>query len=134
MCAILLKVGPEDEILMPSYTFVSTANAFILRGAQIRFIDSGKDSPNIDPEALEAAIGPRTKVIVVVHYAGIACDMTQIMKIAKKHNLFVVEDAAHAVESYHQDQRLGTFGDLSTFSFHETKNIYLWRRGVACYQ
>lgn len=123
MAALLLNIKEGDEIIIPSYTFVSTANAFILRGAKIIFADSEKDTPNIDAELIESLITPRTKAIVPVHYAGMSCDMDKIVQLAKKYNLFIVEDAAQAINSYYREKPLGSFGHLSTFSFHETKNI-----------
>jgi len=123
IAAILLNVSDGDEIIMPSYTFVSTANAFVLRGGLPVFVDVSKNSCNIDPKSIESAITPKTKAIVVVHYAGISCDMTEIMKIAKKNNLFVVEDAAQALMSSYKKRPLGSIGHLSAFSFHDTKNI-----------
>lgn len=123
MCALLLNIETGDEVIMPSYTFVSTANAFVLRNAKIVFCDSSSINPNIDVAAVEARITPRTKAIVVVHYAGISCDMDAIMTLASKHNLFVVEDAAQAIESTYKGKPLGSIGHLATFSFHETKNI-----------
>ena len=123
MAALLTESGPEDEIIMPSYTFVSTANAFVLRGAAIRFVDVEPETMNIAPEAIEAAITEHTKAIVVVHYAGVGCDMDQVMAIAERHGLWVVEDAAQALTSTYNGKPLGTFGHFSTFSFHETKNI-----------
>lgn len=130
MAAILCEVGPGDEVIMPAYTFVSTANAFVLRGATIRFADSLPDHPNVDPKALEALITPQTKVLVVVHYAGVACDMEAIMALANKHNLLVVEDAAQAIDSYFGDKPLGGIGHLAAFSFHETKNIIAGEGGM----
>lgn len=123
MCAILCDVKPGDEVIVPSFTFVSTALAFTRQGAKIVFADSNADNPNIDADKIESLITPKTKVIVPVHYAGIACDMDKIMAIAKKHNLLVVEDAAQAIDSYYKGKPLGTIGHLSAFSFHETKNI-----------
>ena len=123
MAALLLNLQSGDEVIMPSYTFVSTANAFALRGAKIIFVDVQADTMNIDPECIAAAISPQTKAIVPVHYAGVACDMERIMALAKEHNLFVVEDAAQAIDSTYQGKPLGTIGHLGTFSFHETKNI-----------
>lgn len=123
MCALLLNIQSGDEVIMPSYTFVSTANAFVLRGAKIVFADSTSTNPNIDAASLHNLISPRTKAIVVVHYAGIACDMDEIMALAKKHNIFVVEDAAQAIESTYNGKPLGSIGHLATFSFHETKNV-----------
>ena len=129
MCAMLCALQPGDEVIVPSYTFVSTALAFLREGAKVVFADSMKRNPNLDAETLEALITPRTKVIVPVHYAGVACDMDAIMAVAKKHNLLVVEDAAQAIDSYytsnitHQTLPLGGIGHLAAFSFHETKNI-----------
>lgn len=122
MAAILLNVQAGDEVIMPSYTFVSTANAFVLRGAKIIFVDIRPDTMNIDETKIEAAITPRTKVIVPVHYAGVACEMDTIMAIANKYGLYVVEDAAQAVMARYKDQPLGTIGHLGCYSFHETKN------------
>lgn len=122
MTALLTEVKEGDEVIMPSYTFVSTANAYALRGAQIRFVDVDPATMNMDPEQVEAAVTDRTKVIVVVHYAGIACDMNRIMDIASRNDLWVVEDAAQGVMSSYQGKALGTIGHLGTFSFHETKN------------
>ncbi len=123
MAAILLDIKEGDEVIMPAYTFVSTANAFVLRGATIVFADSNEGNPNMEASKIEALITPRTKAIVPVHYAGIACDMEKIMAIADKYNLFVVEDAAQGIDSYYRGKPLGTFGHLAAFSFHETKNI-----------
>ena len=122
MAAILLDIKEGDEVIMPSYTFVSTANAFVLRGAKIVFVDIRPDTMNIDETKIEEAITSKTKVIVPVHYAGVACEMDTIMDIAKKYNLFVVEDAAQGMMSKYKDKALGTIGHLGTFSFHETKN------------
>lgn len=123
MAALLINTGPADEIIMPSYTFVSTANAFVLRGANIIFADSAPDNPNINLDHLEALITKKTKAIVVVHYAGISCDMDRVMTIASKYNLYVIEDAAQAIESTYKGRPLGSIGHLGCFSFHETKNI-----------
>jgi len=123
MCAILCNIKPGDEVIVPSYTFVSTALAFTRQGAKIVFADSNDKNPNLDADKIEALITPNTKVIVPVHYAGIACDMDKIMAIAQKYNLLVVEDAAQAIDSYYKGKPLGTIGHLSAFSFHETKNI-----------
>lgn len=123
MAAILLDIKEGDEVIMPSYTFVSTANAFVLRGAKIVFVDIRPDTMNIDETLIEAAITSKTRVIVPVHYAGVACEMDSIMAVAKKHNLYVVEDAAQAIMSSYKGKSLGTFGHLAAFSFHETKNI-----------
>jgi dTDP-4-amino-4,6-dideoxygalactose transaminase len=131
MCAVLCDLAPGDEVIIPSYTFVSTANAFALRGARIRFADSLPDNPNVAPESIRSLITDKTKVIVVVHYAGIACDMDQILDIAREHNLLVVEDAAQAIDSYHRGRPLGSLGDFAAFSFHETKNIQCGQGGLA---
>jgi dTDP-4-amino-4,6-dideoxygalactose transaminase len=130
MCAILADIQPGDEVIMPSYTFVSTSNAFVLRGAHIRFADSYADNPNIDPAQVEALVTPRTKAIVVVHYAGVACDMDPILDIAQRHGLRVIEDAAQAIDSYYKGRPLGSVGDLAAFSFHETKNIISGEGGM----
>lgn len=130
MCAILLEIKPGDEVIVPSYTFVSTANAFVLRGANIVFSDSSEENPNIDVLKIEALITDKTKAIVVVHYAGIACDMDIVMTLAQKYNLFVVEDAAQAIDSYYKTKPLGSIGHLATFSFHETKNISCGEGGM----
>jgi len=122
MAAILLNIKAGDEVIMPSYTFVSTANAFVLRGAKIIFVDIRPDTMNIDESKIEHAITSKTKVIVPVHYAGVACEMDTIMAIAKKHSLYVVEDAAQALMSTYKGAPLGTLGDIGCFSFHETKN------------
>lgn len=123
MCALLLDIRPGDEIIMPSFTFVSTANAFVLRGATPVFVDIRPDTANIDETKIEAAITTRTRAIVVVHYAGIACEMDSIMALASKHHLVVVEDAAQGVQSRYKDQPLGAIGHLGAYSFHETKNV-----------
>ena len=122
MAAILLDIKEGDEVIMPSYTFVSTANAFVLRGAKIVFVDIRPDTMNIDETKIEQAITDKTKVIVPVHYAGVGCEMDTIMDIAKRHNLFVVEDAAQGMMSTYKGKALGTIGHLGAFSFHETKN------------
>ena len=123
MAAILCDVQPGDEVIVPSYTFVSSALAFVRQGARIIFADSCKDNPNIDPDKIESLITDKTKVIVPVHYAGVACDMDKIMDIANRHNLFVVEDAAQAIDSYYKGRSLGSIGHFGCFSFHETKNV-----------
>jgi len=123
MAALLSEIRPGDEIIMPSYTFVSTANAFVLRGGVPVFVDIRPDTLNIDESLIEAAITPRTKVIVPVHYAGVGCDMDSIMEIARRHNLLVVEDAAQGVMASYKGRALGSLGDLGCLSFHETKNI-----------
>jgi dTDP-4-amino-4,6-dideoxygalactose transaminase len=135
MAAILLDIKPGDEVIMPSYTFVSTANAFVLRGAKIIFADSMIENPNIDVNSIENLITPKTKAIVPVHYAGIACDMDIIIKLAHKYKLFVVEDAAQAIDSYYTGEDgikkpLGSIGHLAAFSFHETKNIIAGEGGM----
>lgn len=123
MAAILLDIQAGDEVIMPSYTFVSTANAFVLRGGVPVFVDIRSDTLNLDESLIEAAITPKTKAIVAVHYAGVACDMDRILEIAKRYGLAVVEDAAQALGSSYRGKPLGTFGDLACFSFHETKNV-----------
>ena len=123
MAAILTDIKPGDEVIMPSFTFVSTANAFVLRGAVPVFVDIRPDTQNIDESLIEQAITNKTKAICVVHYAGVACEMDKIMEIANRHNLIVVEDAAQAVGSLYKGKPLGTIGDIGCFSFHETKNI-----------
>jgi dTDP-4-amino-4,6-dideoxygalactose transaminase len=130
MCSILLDIKEGDEVIIPSYTFVSTANAFALRGAKIIFADSGENNPNIDAERIEELITEHTKAIIVVHYAGVSADMDVIMEIAKKHNLFVIEDAAQAVDAYYKGRPLGSIGHLAAFSFHETKNISCGEGGM----
>lgn len=130
MAAILFNIQPGDEVIMPSYTFVSTANAFVLRGAKIVFADSQADFPNLDTSQIESLISTRTKAIVPVHYAGIACEMDEIMGLARKYNLLVMEDAAHAIDSYYKGKPLGSFGHLAAFSFHETKNIISGEGGM----
>ena len=132
MSAILADIDCDSEVIMPSYTFVSTANAFALRGAKIVFADSEQSSPNLDVAQLESLITPKTKAIVVMHYAGIACDMDPVIALAKKHNLTVIEDAAQAIDAFYKGRPLGGIGDLSTFSFHETKNIISGEGGLLC--
>lgn len=122
MAAILVDIQPGDEVIMPSYTFVSTANAFVLRGAKIVFVDIRPDTMNIDESKIEAAITDKTKAIVPVHYAGVSCEMDTIMDIAQRNNLYVIEDAAQGVMSTYKGKALGTIGHLGCFSFHETKN------------
>ena len=130
MAAILLDISDGDEVIMPSYTFVSTANAFALRGAKVVFVDVRPDTMNIDEKLIEQAITPRTKAIVVVHYGGVSCEMDTIMKIAKEHHLAVVEDAAQGVMSRYKGKALGTIGDLGCYSFHETKNYTMGEGGA----
>jgi dTDP-4-amino-4,6-dideoxygalactose transaminase len=130
MAALLADIGPGDEVIMPSYTFVSTANAFALRGATIRFVDIRPDTLNLDETLIEPVITPRTKAIVPVHYAGVACQMDVIMAIAARHNLLVIEDAAQGVNSTFNGQYLGTIGHLGCYSFHETKNFICGEGGA----
>lgn len=130
MAAILLDIKEGDEVIVPSFTFVSTANAFALRGAKLVFADSCEDHPNIDPAQIEALITPKTKAIAVVHYAGVSCDMGRIMKIADAAGIPVVEDAAQAIDSFYDGRPLGSIGRFGTFSFHETKNIISGEGGL----
>jgi dTDP-4-amino-4,6-dideoxygalactose transaminase len=130
ICAILLNVKSKDEIIMPSFTFVSTANAFVLRGGVPIFVDIDPKTLNIDPNKIEKKITKRTKAIVVVHYAGASCDMDAILKIAKKYKLYVIEDAAQAILSSYKGKPLGSIGDLATLSFHESKNIQCGEGGA----
>lgn len=130
MAALLLNIQPGDEVIMPSFTFVSTANAFVLRGAKIIFVDSRADHPGMDEQLIEGLITTKTKAIVVVHYAGVACDMDKVTEIADKHNLFVIEDAAQAIDSSYKGRPLGSIGHLAAFSFHETKNIISGEGGM----
>lgn len=123
MCALLTGVGPEDEVLLPSFTFVSTATAFALRGAQLRFADIDPETLNIDPDDVESRITDRTKAVVVVHYAGRACNMDALERLAQKNDLILIEDAAHALGGLYRGRPLGSIAPLATFSFHETKNI-----------
>ncbi len=131
MAAILIDIQPGDEVIMPSYTFVSTANAFVLRGAAIVFVDIRPDTLNMDETLIEAAITDKTKAIVPVHYAGVACEMDAIMALADKHKLFVIEDAAQGVMSTYKGKALGTLGHIGCFSFHETKNYTAGGEGGA---
>ncbi|UKH23232.1 dTDP-4-amino-4,6-dideoxygalactose transaminase [Actinobacillus pleuropneumoniae] len=131
MAAILIDIQAGDEVIMPSYTFVSTANTFVLRGAKIVFVDIRPDTMNIDETKIEAAITPKTKAIVPVHYAGIACEMDTIMAIAEKYRLYVIEDAAQAVMSFYKGKALGTIGHFGCYSFHETKNYSAGGEGGA---
>ena len=123
IAALLCDIKPGDEVIMPSFTFVSTANAFLLRGAKIVFVDIDRVSMNIQPECIEAAITNKTKAIVIVHYAGVPCDIKEILRIKEKYNCFLIEDAAQAIGSYFNGKHLGTFGDVGCISFHDTKNI-----------
>ncbi|WGK57410.1 dTDP-4-amino-4,6-dideoxygalactose transaminase [Pantoea sp. SS70] len=131
MAALLIDLQPGDEVIMPSYTFVSTANAFVLRGATIVFVDMRPDTLNIDETLIEAAITPKTRAIVPVHYAGVACEMDSIMALAAKHKLYVIEDAAQGVMSQYKGRALGTIGHIGCFSFHETKNYTAGGEGGA---
>jgi dTDP-4-amino-4,6-dideoxygalactose transaminase len=132
MAAILCDIKEGDEVIMPSFTFVSTADAFVMRGAKIVFVDIRPDTMNIDEKLIEAAITKRTKAIVPVHYAGVSCEMDAINEIAKKYNLFVVEDAAQGVMSEYKGKALGTLGDFGCYSFHETKNYSMGEGGCIC--
>lgn len=132
MTALLIDIQPGDEVIIPSYTFVSTALAFVRQGAKIVFADSRKDHPGVDEKSLESLITKKTKAIVPVHYAGVACDMDIIMSLAEKHGLYVIEDAAQAVDSYYKGRALGSIGHLSCFSFHETKNLQSGEGGMLC--
>jgi dTDP-4-amino-4,6-dideoxygalactose transaminase len=130
MAALLIDIQPGDEVILPAYTFVSTANPFVLRGARLVFADSSADHPNIDATLIESLITSRTKAIVPVHYGGQACDMRAIMQIAEKHKLWVVEDAAQAIDAPYDSQYLGGIGHLGAFSFHDTKNIIAGEGGA----
>ncbi len=130
MAALLCNIQPGDEVIMPSFTFVSTADAFVLRGAKVVFVDIRPDTMNIDETKIEAAITKKTKAIVPVHYAGVSCEMDTIMDIARRHNLWVVEDAAQGVMSKYKGKALGTIGDFGCFSFHETKNYSMGEGGA----
>ena len=134
MAALLAEIKPGDEVIMPSYTFVSTADAFVLRGATAVFVDIRPDTMNIDETKIEAAITDKTKAIVPVHYAGVSCEMDVIMDIAKRHNLIVIEDAAQGVMSSYKGKALGTIGDYGCFSFHETKNYSMGEGGALLIQ
>jgi len=129
MAALLCDIQPGDEVIMSSFTFVSTANAFVLRGAKVVFVDIRPDTMNIDERLIEAAVTDRTKVIVPVHYAGVSCEMDAIMEIARRHNLFVVEDAAQGIMASYHGKPLGAIGDFGCFSFHETKNYSMGEGG-----
>lgn len=130
MAALLINIEAGDEVILPSYTFCSTANAFALRGAKLIFCDSMENHPNIDPDDIRRKITSKTKAVVIVHYAGMACQMEEILEIVQSNNLFLIEDAAQAIESFYKKKRLGTFGHLATFSFHETKNINCGEGGL----
>ncbi|WP_288372843.1 dTDP-4-amino-4,6-dideoxygalactose transaminase [uncultured Algoriphagus sp.] len=130
MAALLLDIQPGDEVIVPSFTFVSTANAFALRGAKIRFVDSKADFPEMDEAKVEELISEKTKAIVAVHYAGVACEMDALQHLADKYNLTLIEDAAQAVGSFYKGKALGSFGKLAAFSFHETKNVHCGEGGM----
>ena len=134
LMALLMEIEPGDEVIMPSYTFASTADAFVLRGAKIVFADIRPDTMNIDENLIEQAITPRTKAIIVMHYAGVACEMDKIMEIARRHNLFVAEDAAQGMMASYKGKALGTIGDFGKYSFHETKNYTMGEGGVCLIQ
>ena len=123
LAALLLDIGPNDEVIVPSFTFVSTPNAFVLRGARIRFADVRPDTLNLDENQIEPLISPRTRAIVPVHYAGVGCEMDAILAIARQHGIAIVEDNAHGLFGKYKQRWLGTFGSLATQSFHETKNV-----------
>ncbi|MBY5956848.1 dTDP-4-amino-4,6-dideoxygalactose transaminase [Membranicola marinus] len=130
MATLLAEIGPGDEVIIPSFTFVSTANPFLLRGAKVVFADTMNEYPNLDVDAIEGLITPRTKALVCMHYGGVACDMEKLTALAAKYGLMIIEDAAHAILSYYKNQHLGTFGRFSTLSFHETKNITSGKGGL----
>lgn len=130
MAAILCNIKAGDEVIMPSYTFVSTADAFVLRGAKVKFVDIRPDTMNIDERLIEEAVTPRTKAIVPVHYAGVSCEMDTIMEIARRHNLYVIEDAAQGIMAKYKGKALGAIGDFGCFSFHETKNLSMGEGGA----
>lgn len=132
MSALLCDIAPGDEVVLPSYTFVSTANAFYLRGSRLKFVDIRPDTLNINETLIEAAITERTRAIAPVHYAGIGCEMDRIMDIARRHGLYVVEDAAQGLGAFYKGAPLGTIGDLGAFSFHETKNLICGEGGALC--
>ncbi len=130
MAAILANIGPGDEVIMPSYTFVSTANAFVLRGAKVVFVDSNQHNPNMDVSLIDTLVTSKTRAIVPVHYAGVGCNMDAILEVASKHNLLVIEDAAQAIDSYYNNKPLGSLGHFAALSFHETKNIQCGEGGM----
>jgi dTDP-4-amino-4,6-dideoxygalactose transaminase len=130
MAALLCEIKEGDEVIMPSFTFVSTADAFVLRGARIKFVDIRPDTLNIDEKLIETAVTEKTRAIVPVHYAGVSCEMDTILEIARKYNLFVVEDAAQGVMAKYKGRYLGTIGDFGTYSFHETKNYTMGEGGA----
>ncbi|MFH1230022.1 MAG: dTDP-4-amino-4,6-dideoxygalactose transaminase [Planctomycetota bacterium] len=130
MAALLINIKEGDEVIMPSFTFPSTANAFVLHGARIRFVDIASDTMNIDPNVIRDAINDRARAIIVVHYAGVACDMDKIMQIARERDIYVIEDAAQCIIARYNDRYLGTIGDIGCLSFHETKNIHCGEGGA----
>jgi len=132
IAAILCNISTHDEIILPSYTFTSTANSYLMHGAKLKFIDIREDTLNIDEKKIEDVITPRTKAIVVVHYAGVSCEMDEVMNIARKYNLLVVEDSAQGMESKYKNKYLGTIGDIGCYSFHETKNFTCGEGGAIC--
>lgn len=134
MSAFLAGIQPGDEVIMPAYTFVSTANAFVLQGARIVFVDIRPDTMNMDEKLIEQAITEKTRAIVPVHYAGVACEMDTILQLAKKYNLKVIEDAAQGVNAYYKGKALGTIGDFGCYSFHETKNYTMGEGGALLFQ
>ncbi len=134
LMALLMEIKPGDEVIMPSYTFASTADAFVLRGAKIVFVDIRPDTMNIDEDLIEQAVTEKTRAIIVMHYGGIACEMDRIMEIAKRHGLFVAEDAAQGMMASYKGKALGTIGDFGTYSFHETKNYTMGEGGVCLIQ
>jgi dTDP-4-amino-4,6-dideoxygalactose transaminase len=134
MTAYLANIQPQDEVIMPAYTFVSTADAFVLRGARIVYVDIRPETMNINEDLIEEAITERTKAIVPVHYAGVACDMDKILKMAKKYHLIVIEDAAQGMEAFYKGRALGTIGDFGCYSFHETKNFTMGEGGAVTFQ
>ncbi len=134
MAAVLSNINAGDEVIMPAYTFVSTADAFVLRGAKVVFVDIRPDTMNIDENLIEAAITSKTRAIVPVHYAGVACEMDKIIQLAKKYNLLIIEDAAQGVMSTYKGRPLGTIGDFGCYSFHETKNYSMGEGGAICIQ
>src|SRR4030067_74979 len=130
LSSILINLKPDDEIIIPSYTFVSTVNPFLMRGAKIVFCDSEKTRPHVSPNEISRLINKKTKAIVIVHYAGIACDMEPILDLVKSNNLFLIEDAAQAVDSFYKNKPLGSLGNFASFSFHDTKNIICGEGGL----
>lgn len=134
LAALLIDIREGDEVIMPSYTFVSTADAFVLRGARVVFVDIRPDTMNIDENLIEAAVTEKTRAIVPVHYAGVACEMDKIMEIARKHHLFVIEDAAQGINAFYKGKMLGAIGDFGCYSFHETKNLSMGEGGALLIQ